>query len=173
MAEFQVTQEYLGHSNHLAYLATMWKEFYRYVSPASLKGVAGVANIGDDTNWCGHDFAQANWYAYGRLAWNPSLSSEEIAKEWLAQTFTSDPKFVEPMTQVMMDSRESVVDYMMPLGLHHILPGVIITDRNLGVRYRVLVQIGCRHIIIRQTKKVWDLTGAVLEVMRCLSIQTL
>ena len=81
---------------------------------------AGVANIGDDTNWCGHDFAQANWYAYGRLAWNPSLSSEEIAKEWLAQTFTSDPKFVEPMTQVMMDSREAVVDYMMPLGLHHI-----------------------------------------------------
>lgn len=120
MAEFQVTQEYLGHSNHLAYLATMWKEFYRYVSPASLKGVAGVANIGDDTNWCGHDFAQANWYAYGRLAWNPSLSSEDIAKEWLAQTFTSDPKFVEPMTQVMMDSREAVVDYMMPLGLHHI-----------------------------------------------------
>ena len=120
MAEFQITQEYLGHSNHLAYLATMWKEFYRYVSPASLKGVAGVANIGDDTNWCGHDFAQANWYAYGRLAWNPSLSSEEIAKEWLAQTFTSDPKFVEPMTQVMMDSREAVVDYMMPLGLHHI-----------------------------------------------------
>lgn len=120
MAEFQVTQEYLGHSNHLAYLATMWKEFYRYVPPTSLKGVAGVANIGDDTNWCGHDFAQANWYAYGRLAWNPSLSSEEIAKEWLAQTFTSDPKFVEPMTQVMMDSREAVVDYMMPLGLHHI-----------------------------------------------------
>ena len=73
-----------------------------------------MANIGDDTNWCGHDFAQANWYAYGRLAWNPSLSSEEIAKEWLAQTFTSDPKFVEPMTQVMMDSREAVVDYMMP-----------------------------------------------------------
>lgn len=77
------------------------------------------------------------------------------------------------MAQVMMDSREAVVDYMMPLGLHHILPGVIITDRNPGVRYRVLVQIGCRHIIIRQTKKVWDLTGVVLEVMRCLSIQTL
>ncbi|WP_308768875.1 alpha-glucuronidase [uncultured Bacteroides sp.] len=120
MVEFQITQEYLGHSNHLAYLATMWKEFYRYVQPSSLKGVAGVVNVGDHVNWCGHDFAQANWYAYGRLAWNPALSAEEIAREWLAQTFTTDRRFVEPMTQVMMDSREAVVDYMMPLGLHHI-----------------------------------------------------
>lgn len=120
MVEFQITQEYLGHSNHLAYLATMWKEFYRYVQPSSLKGVAGVVNVGDHVNWCGHDFAQANWYAYGRLAWNPDLSAEEIAREWLAQTFTTDRRFVEPMTQVMMDSREAVVDYMMPLGLHHI-----------------------------------------------------
>ncbi|WP_303911467.1 alpha-glucuronidase [Bacteroides mediterraneensis] len=120
MVEFQITQEYLGHSNHLAYLATMWKEFYRYVQPSSLKGVAGVVNVGDDVNWCGHDFAQANWYAYGRLAWNPDLSAEEIAREWLAQTFTTDRRFVEPMTQVMMESREAVVDYMMPLGLHHI-----------------------------------------------------
>lgn len=120
MVEFQITQEYLGHSNHLAYLATMWKEFYRYVQPSSLKGVAGVVNVGDHVNWCGHDFAQANWYAYGRLAWNPALSAEEIAREWLAQTFTTDRRFVEPMTQVMMESREAVVDYMMPLGLHHI-----------------------------------------------------
>lgn len=120
MVEFQITQEYLGHSNHLAYLATMWKEFYRYVQLSSLKGVAGVVNVGDNVNWCGHDFAQANWYAYGRLAWNPALSAEEIAREWLAQTFTTDRRFVEPMTQVMMDSREAVVDYMMPLGLHHI-----------------------------------------------------
>lgn len=120
MVEFQITQEYLGHSNHLAYLATMWKEFYHYVQPSSLKGVAGVVNVGDNVNWCGHDFAQANWYAYGRLAWNPDLSAEEIAREWLAQTFTTDRRFVEPMTQVMMDSREAVVDYMMPLGLHHI-----------------------------------------------------
>lgn len=120
MVEFQITQEYLGHSNHLAYLATMWKEFYHYVQPSSLKGVAGVVNVGDHVNWCGHDFAQANWYAYGRLAWNPALSAEEIAREWLAQTFTTDRRFVEPMTQVMMDSREAVVDYMMPLGLHHI-----------------------------------------------------
>lgn len=120
MVEFQITQEYLGHSNHLAYLATMWKEFYRYVQPSSLKGVAGVVNVGDHVNWCGHDFAQANWYAYGRLAWNPALSAKEIAREWLAQTFTTDRRFVGPMTQVMMDSREAVVDYMMPLGLHHI-----------------------------------------------------
>ncbi len=120
MVEFQITQEYLGHSNHLAYLATMWKEFYRYVQPSSLKGVADVVNVGDHVNWCGHDFAQANWYAYGRLAWNPDLSAEEIAREWLAQTFTTDRRFVEPMTQVMMESREAVVDYMMPLGLHHI-----------------------------------------------------
>ncbi len=120
MVEFQITQEYLGHSNHLAYLATMWNEFYRYVQPSSLKGVAGVVNVGDHVNWCGHDFAQANWYAYGRLAWNPDLSAEEIAREWLAQTFTTDRRFVEPMTQVMMESREAVVDYMMPLGLHHI-----------------------------------------------------
>lgn len=120
MVEFQITQEYLGHSNHLAYLATMWKEFYRYVQPSSLKGVAGVVNVGDNVNWCGHDFAQANWYAYGRLAWNPDLSAEEIAREWLAQTFTTDRRFVEPMMQVMMESREAVVDYMMPLGLHHI-----------------------------------------------------
>lgn len=120
MVEFQITQEYLGHSNHLAYLATIWKEFYSYVQPSSLKGVAGVVNVGDNVNWCGHDFAQANWYAYGRLAWNPSLAAEEIAREWLAQTFTTDRRFVDPMTQVMMDSREAVVDYMMPLGLHHI-----------------------------------------------------
>lgn len=120
MVEFQITQEYLGHSNHLVYLATMWKEFYHYVQPSSLKGVAGVVNVGDYVNWCGHDFAQANWYAYGRLAWNPDLSAEEIAREWLAQTFTANRRFVEPMTQVMMESREAVVDYMMPLGLHHI-----------------------------------------------------
>lgn len=87
MAEFQVTQEYLGHSNHLAYLAPMWKEFFNFVAPASLKAIAGVANIGTDVNWCGHTFAQANWYAFGRLAWQPTLSVEEIADEWLKQTF--------------------------------------------------------------------------------------
>ncbi|MCF2737785.1 alpha-glucuronidase [Bacteroides caecigallinarum] len=120
MVEFQVTQEYLGHSNHLAYLAPMWKEFYSYYGHSNMKAAAGVTNIGDDTNWCGNDLAQSNWYAFGRLAWNPALSSEEIAREWLAQTFTADSRFVRPMTEVMMQSREAVVDYMMPLGLHHI-----------------------------------------------------
>lgn len=120
MVEFQITQEYLGHSNHLAYLAPMWKEFFEYVQPNSLRAVSGVTNIGDEVNWCGHDLAQSNWYAFGRLAWNPQLTSKEIAGEWLKQTFTTDDKFVVPMEQVLLDSREAVVDYMMPLGLHHI-----------------------------------------------------
>lgn len=120
MAELQITQEYLGHSRHLVYLAPMWKEFFSFVSPDRLQGVAGVTNIGDDTNWCGHHFAQANWYAFGRLAWNPELTSEEIAREWLRLTFSSDAAFVDTMTDVMMRSREACVDYMMPLGLHHI-----------------------------------------------------
>ena len=121
MAEFQVTQEYLGHSNHLAYLAPMWKEFFEFVAPASLKAVAGVANIGTDANWCGHTFAQANWYAFGRLAWQPSLSSGNIADEWLKQTFGSQPSDINAqLKKMMLDSHEAVVNYMMPLGLHHI-----------------------------------------------------
>ena len=88
MVEFQITQEYLGAANHLVYLAPMWQEFFSFVKPGSLKAMAGVANIGDNTNWCGHHFAQANWYAFGRLAWNPNLTSEEIANEWLQQTFS-------------------------------------------------------------------------------------
>ena len=120
MVEFQITQEYLGHSNHLAYLAPMWKEFYEYVSPYSIKAVAGVANIGDDVNWCGHDFAQSNWYAFGRLAWDPELSSSQIAREWLVQTFTDESEFLNSVEEMMLESREAVVDYMMPLGLHHI-----------------------------------------------------
>lgn len=120
MVEFQITQEYLGHSNHLAYLVPMWKEFYEYVSPYSIKAVAGVANIGDDVNWCGHDFAQSNWYAFGRLAWDPELSSSQIAREWLVQTFTDESEFLNPVEEMMLESREAVVDYMMPLGLHHI-----------------------------------------------------
>lgn len=123
MAELQITQEYLGQSIHLVYLAPMWKEFFQFVKPESLVGIAGVANIGDDANWCGHHFSQANWYAFGRLAWNPLLSSEEIAKEWLCQTFSHEKDFVEPMTTVMTESREACVDYMMPLGLHHIFKG--------------------------------------------------
>ena len=90
MAELQITQEYLGQSLHLVYLAPMWKEFFSFVSPDKLRGVAGVANIGDDKNWCGHHFSQANWYAYGRLAWDPDLSAEDIAREWIGQTFDAD-----------------------------------------------------------------------------------
>ena len=119
-AELQITQEYLGQSLHLVYLAPMWKEFFSFVNPKQLRGIAGVANTGDDKNWCGHPFSQANWYAFGRLAWNPELSSDSIAREWLTQTFTHDAAFVNPMTEVMEASREACVDYMMPLGLHHI-----------------------------------------------------
>lgn len=120
MVEFQITQEYLGFSNHLAFLSPMWREFFDQVNPETLKAVAGVANTGRSTNWCGSDFAQANWYAFGRLAWNPELGNEAIAQEWLSQTFTADTAFTHPMTRLMTDSRETVVDYMMPLGLHHL-----------------------------------------------------
>ena len=120
MAELQITQEYLGQSLHLVYLAPMWKEFFSFVSPDKLRGVAGVANIGDDKNWCGHHFSQANWYAYGRLAWDPDLSAEDIAREWIGQTFDADSTFTTTVTDIMMTSREACVDYMMPLGLHHI-----------------------------------------------------
>ena len=121
IAELQITQEYLGQSKHLTYLAPMWKEFFGFVSPSRLKGIAGVANIGDDANWCGHPFSQANWYAFGRLAWNPSISSEQIAHEWLVQTYgCEDENFTKPVEMMMMTSREACVNYMMPLGLHHI-----------------------------------------------------
>ena len=123
MVEFQLTQEYLGAANHLVYLAPLWQEFFTFVKPGSIKAMAGVANIGDDTNWCGHHFAQANWYTFGRTAWNPSLSPKDIAEEWLIQTFTNQPQFIAAMSQVMMDSREACVNYMMPLGLHHIFAG--------------------------------------------------
>lgn len=121
IAELQITQEYLGQSKHLTYLAPMWKEFFGFVNPNRLVGISGVANIGDDANWCGHPFSQANWYAFGRLAWNPSLTAEEIAHEWLVQTYgNQDEKFTKPVEMMMMTSREACVNYMMPLGLHHI-----------------------------------------------------
>lgn len=121
IAELQITQEYLGQSKHLTYLAPMWKEFFEFVNPNRVKGIAGVANIGDDANWCGHPFSQANWYAFGRLAWNPSLTAEEIAHEWLVQSYENqDEKFTKPVEMMMMTSREACVNYMMPLGLHHI-----------------------------------------------------
>ncbi len=138
MAELQITQEYLGQSEHLCFLAPMWREFFGFVEPSRLVGIAGVANIGLDKNWCGHHFAQSNWYAFGRLAWNPSMKSEEIAKEWLQQTFSLTPapipadaptrslsstgegSIYSSLLSVMLRSREACVDYMMPLGLHHI-----------------------------------------------------
>ena len=120
MVELQITQEYLGQSRHLVYLAPMWQEFFAFVPAQQLKGIAGVANIGLDRNWCGHHFSQANWYAFGRLAWNPQLLSLDIAKEWLALTFSTDRKFIDDMAIWMETSREACVNYMMPLGLHHI-----------------------------------------------------
>lgn len=138
MVEFQITQEYLGFSNHLAYLATMFKETLDSdtysdgkgstvakitdgtLRPAKTTAISAVANIGEDTNWCGHHFAQANWYAFGRLAWNHQLSSNQIADEWIRMTFSDNNAFVEPVKNMMLSSRETIVDYMMPLGLHHI-----------------------------------------------------
>ena len=143
MMEFQVTKEYLGFATHLAYLATMWEEALdsdtlvagegstvaRIVegelqaghSRAGLSGMAGVANIGSDRNWSGSHFDQANWYAFGRLAWDPGASARDIAEEWVRMTFSNDPAFVEPVVKMMMGSREAVVDYMTPLGLAHLM----------------------------------------------------
>ena len=138
MVEFQITQEYLGFSNHLVYLAPLFKECLDSdtycngegstiakvtdgtIRPAPISAIAGVANIGEDVNWTGHHFAQSNWYCFGRLAWNYSLSSDEIADEWIRLTFSNDEKFIEPVKEMMLSSREAAVDYMMPLGIHHI-----------------------------------------------------
>lgn len=139
MPELQITQEYLGHSTHLVYLSPMWEECLksdtyqlgagstvaRYTDGnlqyRKYTAIAGVANIGLDPNWCGHQFAQANWYAFGRLAWNNKMSSEDIAEEWLTLTFKqNNPAFIGPVKTMMMNSREAAVNYMMPLGLHHI-----------------------------------------------------
>ena len=118
MVELQITQEYTGQSKHLVYLGPMWQEFFNFVNPSSLKGIAGVANIGLDRNWCGHHFSQANWYAFGRLAWNPLLNSKDIAEDWLNLTF---PELANHgWSDKMEQSREMCVNYMMPLGLHHI-----------------------------------------------------
>ena len=137
MPEVQITQEYLGHSNHLVFLAPMWREFLDSDTDAKgpgstvtrvvdgsltgqkLTGIAGVANTGSDRNWTGHDFAQANWYAFGRLAWNPDLPARQIAEEWVRMTFTQAPPAVEAITRLMLGSREAAVDYMTPLGLAH------------------------------------------------------
>ena len=127
MPEFQITQEYTGESIHTCFLASMWREFYddiHMVDPSiQYPAIAGVANIGDSRTWCGSDMSQVNWYAFGRMAWNPDIQPAQIADEWLRQTFTINPKFLKPMTKVLLQSREAVVSYMMPIGLHHIFAG--------------------------------------------------
>ena len=137
--EFQVTQEYLGQATNLVYLAPLFKEvlqsdtYYKgsgstvakiidgSVDNHTLNGMTGVANIGNDINWCGHPFAQANWYALGRLAWDYNLSSDQIADEWLRMSFTNEGNFVSKAKEMMLASRETMVSYMNPLGLHHIM----------------------------------------------------
>jgi alpha-glucuronidase len=139
MMEFQVTQEYLGQSTHLVFEAPMFKEVleadtYREgkgstvatVIDGSLQhyattGMAGVSNIGNDVNWTGHLFGQSNWYAFGRLAWDHTLSSPQIAEEWIRQTFGNTKKMVDPIKKIMLSSHEALVNYMTPLGLHHIM----------------------------------------------------
>ena len=139
MMEFQITQEYLGQATHLAFLAPLYEEVLRADTYARGEGslvsevidgtlhdyprtgMAGVANTGTDRNWCGSVMACANWYAFGRLAWDPDLGSATIADEWLRMTFTSDPDFVEPVKTMMLASREAGVDYRTPLGLHHLM----------------------------------------------------
>ncbi len=139
MMEVQITKEYLGFATHLAYLGPMYEEVLRAdtyrrgegstvakVIDGSLHGyrrtgIAGVANIGTDRNWSGSHFDQANWYAFGRLAWNPALSAENIAREWVGMTFGNAPTLVTRVVEMMMKSRQAVVDYMTPLGLHHLM----------------------------------------------------
>jgi alpha-glucuronidase len=139
MMEVQITKEYLGYATHLVYLGTMWEEALSADTMVSgkgstvakvidgelqgykLTGMAGVANIGADRNWSGSHFDQANWYAFGRLAWDPQLPARTIAREWVRMTFSTDPAFVEPVVAMMMDSREAAVDYMTPLGLAHLM----------------------------------------------------
>ena len=137
MMEYQITQEYLGFSTHLVFLPKLYEEVLESDTykqgkgstvakiiegkPNELNGMAGVANIGSDLNWTGHPFGQSNWYGFGRLAWNPELNSEKIAEEWLQQTFSKDSNFVKTISKIMLQSRESVVKYMTPLGLHHIM----------------------------------------------------
>ncbi len=141
IAEIEATQEYLGQAKHLVYLGTMWQEFLEsdtqakgsgstvakvlagQVHPSRLTGMVSVTNPGLDTNWCGHHFSQSNWYAFGRLAWNPYLSAESIADEWSRMTFTNDDKTAAVIRDMMMGSRETYLNYTMPLGLHHMIGG--------------------------------------------------
>ncbi|OBU56329.1 alpha-glucuronidase family glycosyl hydrolase [Stenotrophomonas maltophilia] len=139
MMELQITKEYLGFATHLVYLGTLYEEVLQADTHArgegstvarvvdgsleghALTGIAGVANIGMDRTWSGSHFDQANWYAFGRLAWNPQQSARAIAEDWAALTFSPDPQVTGPIVRMMMDSREAAVDYMTPLGLHHLM----------------------------------------------------
>ncbi|WP_315386019.1 alpha-glucuronidase family glycosyl hydrolase [uncultured Stenotrophomonas sp.] len=139
MMEFQLTKEYLGFATHLVYLGPLFEEVLRSDTYArghgstvasvvdgsleghALTGMAGVANIGNDRTWTGSHFDQANWYAFGRLAWNPGQSARDIAADWAAMTFSPDPAVVQPIVTMMMTSREAAVNYMTPLGLHHLM----------------------------------------------------
>lgn len=139
MMELQITKEYLGFATHLVYLGTLYEEVLQADTHArgegstvarvidgsleghALTGIAGVANIGVDRTWSGSHFDQANWYAFGRLAWNPQQSARAIAEDWAALTFSPDPQVTGPIVRMMMDSREAAVDYMTPLGLHHLM----------------------------------------------------
>jgi alpha-glucuronidase len=141
LAEVQATQEYMGQAKHLVYLGTMWEEFLESdtfakgkgstvatvlegaIEPYGVTGFVSVANPGRDRNWCGHHFSQSNWYASGRLAWNPELPAAGIADEWTRMTFTSDPKALATIKDLMMRSREIYLNYTMPLGLHHMIGG--------------------------------------------------
>lgn len=121
MPELQITQEYLGMSNHLVFLAPMWEEFFDLVDPSTQTALAGVANVGDAANFTAHPFARANWYAFGRLAWDPTLTSEQIAREWIATDLgVTDPAVTDKIAKIMLGSHEAAVNYMMPMGLHHI-----------------------------------------------------
>ena len=139
MLELQITQEYLGHSTHLVFLAPMWKEYLEFDTYArgkgstlasiidgtlygyKITGIAGVSNVGDDTNWCGHFFAQANWYAFGRLAWDHTLTTNQIAEEWIRMSLSNAQQVIETVKEMMLGSWEACVNYMTPLGLHHIM----------------------------------------------------
>lgn len=139
MMEFQITQEYLGYASHLAYLGTLFEETLQsdtyskgkgstvskvlqdYSKTNNLSGMAGVPNIGTDINWTGHLFGQANWHAFGRMAWNPDLKAKDLSEEWIRMTFSNDESIVNSIQKIMLSSRETVVNYMNPLGLNHIM----------------------------------------------------
>ncbi len=199
MPEFQVTQEYLGHSVYLVFLSTMWEECLKSdtyqqgagstvarctdgsIYPQKHTAIAGVSNVGLDTNWCGNQFAQANWYAFGRLAWNDTLQSKQIADEWIKLTFYNDPSqklsevnyaadwnknFLAPVKQMMLDSREAAVNFMMPLGLHHIMSANGHYGPGHGGIRKEFGRIGPLPIITRQVLTELVLIAPKKEAMR-------